>query len=94
MAFFDLIGWHVFTLIVVSVLAASSVDTLQTRIVSVFSSDLLRLGASDTALFISRVTLAIVLIPAVVMSSKRFDVIALLAHIALGSLECYSPDTD
>lgn len=83
LAFFDLIlplgqGWHIVTLVIVTALAASSVDTLQTGIASIFSSDLLRFGMSDRmALVVSRVMLAVILIPATIMSSKRFDVIGL-----------------
>mmetsp|Transcript_93 Transcript_93/g.188 ORF Transcript_93/g.188 Transcript_93/m.188 type:complete len:629 (+) Transcript_93:53-1939(+) len=83
LAFFDLIlplhtFWHVITLIVVTALAASSIDTLQTGIASVFSSDLLRLGLSDRyALLVSRVLLIFINIPAVIMSSQRYDVIML-----------------
>ena len=52
LAFFDLIpplgaGWHVVTLVVVTALAASSLDTLQTGIASIFSSDLMRPGFPD-----------------------------------------------
>lgn len=83
LAFFDLIlplgtGWHILTLIIVTALAASSMDTLQTGISSIFSSDLLRFGLSDRmALLVSRFLLIAINIPAVIMSSKRFDVIAL-----------------
>lgn len=66
------------TLIIVTALAASSIDTLQTGIASIFSSDLLRFGLSDrVALVISRILLILINIPAVIMSSKRFDVIGL-----------------
>ncbi|KAL7537996.1 hypothetical protein ACHAXR_008202 [Thalassiosira sp. AJA248-18] len=83
LAFFDLIlplgvGWHIITLVIVTALAASSVDTLQTGLVSVFSSDIIGFGLSDRmALIISRVLLVAINIPAVIMSSQRFDVIGL-----------------
>ena len=83
LAFFDLIlplsqAWHIITLIIVTALSASSVDTLITGITSIFSADLLRFGLSDRkALIVSRIMLAAILIPAVIMSSKRFDVIGL-----------------
>jgi len=83
LAFFDLIlplgtGWHVLTLIIVTALAASSVDTLQTGISSVFSSDLLRLGLSDhKAMLVARMLLVVINVPAVILASKRMDVIAL-----------------
>lgn len=93
LAFFDLIlplgqGWHIVTLIAVTALAASSVDTLQTAIASVFSSDLLRFGMSErAALVASRIMLAVILVPAIIMSSKRFDVIGLflVADLACGT---------
>jgi len=83
LAFFDLIlplgaGWHVVTLIVVTALAASSMDTLQTGIASIFSSDLMRPGFPDKyTLLLSRVFLIVINIPAVIMASKRYNVIML-----------------
>ena len=83
LAFFDLIlplgvGWHIVTLIIVTALAASSIDTLQTGMASVFSSDLQRFGLKDNAaLIISRTLLIIINIPAVIMATKRYDVIGL-----------------
>ena len=65
-------------LIIVTALAASSVDTLQNGIACIFSSDLLGFGLSDRACtWITRVLLLAINIPAVIMSSKRFDVIGL-----------------
>ncbi len=83
LAFFDLLAplstfWHVIVLIIVTALAASSVDTLQTAIASVISSDILRFGVSDkTARWITRGLLILVNIPAVILSSYRFNVIGL-----------------
>lgn len=83
LAFFDLIlplgvGWHVVTLVVVTALAASSIDTLQTGIAAIFSSDLLRLGCPDKyALLLSRILLICINIPAVIMASRRYNVIML-----------------
>ncbi|EJK48546.1 hypothetical protein THAOC_32646 [Thalassiosira oceanica] len=83
LGFFELLRplsnfWHVVVLIIVTALAASSVDTLQNGIASVFSSDLLGFGLSDrTCTWITRVLLLAINVPAVIMSSKRFDVIGL-----------------
>mmetsp|Transcript_12638 Transcript_12638/g.26655 ORF Transcript_12638/g.26655 Transcript_12638/m.26655 type:complete len:299 (+) Transcript_12638:1-897(+) len=83
LGFFDLIlplntFWHIVVLIIVTALAASSVDTLQTAIASIFSSDLLRLGFSDNvARALTRLLLIAINIPAVIMSSQRYDVIGL-----------------
>ena len=83
LAFFDLLEplgnfWHVTVLIIVTALAASTVDTLQTAIASVISSDIIRFGVADsTARWISRCLLILINIPAIILSSKRFDVIGL-----------------
>ena len=83
LAFFDLLAplsnfWHVIVLIIVTALAASSVDTLQTAIASVMSSDIVRFGVSDKAArWITRGLLILVNIPAVILSSYRFNVIGL-----------------
>jgi hypothetical protein len=83
LAFFDLLEplgnfWHVIVLIIVTALAASTVDTVQTAIASVISSDIIRFGVSDkTARWISRCLLILINIPAIILSSKRFDVIGL-----------------
>lgn len=81
--FFDLIlplstFWHIVVLIVVTSLAASSIDTLQTAISSVFSSDLERFGMSDGMnRVVTRALLLLINIPAVILSAQRFDVIGL-----------------
>jgi hypothetical protein len=89
LGFFELIRplanfWHVVVLIVVTALAASSVDSLQTAIAAIFSSDLIRLndktGGGDNdwkVQLATRIMLIIINIPAVIMSSKRYDVISL-----------------
>jgi len=65
-------------LIVVTALAASSMDTLQSAISCVFSHDLLRFGMSDRVItWITRILLLAINIPAVIMSSQRYDVIGL-----------------
>ena len=83
LAFFDLLAplsqfWHIVVLIVCTALAASTVDSVQTAIASVVSSDFIRYGVPDKwATFITRLLLIIINIPAVIMSSKRFDVLGL-----------------
>jgi len=83
LGFFELLRplsnfWHILVLIVVTALAASSVDTLQNGIACIFSSDLLGVGLSDRACtWITRALLLVINVPAVIMSSKRFDVIGL-----------------
>jgi len=83
LAFFDLLlplsnFWHVLVLIIVTALAASSVDTLQNAIACIFSADLLGFGMKDTTItWITRVLLLLINIPAVIMSSQRYDVIGL-----------------
>lgn len=83
LAFFDLLAplsdfWHIVVLILCTALAASTVDSLQTAIASTMSSDFVRYGVSDKwATLITRVILIAINVPAVIMSSKRFDVIAL-----------------
>lgn len=89
LAFFELLRplanfWHVVVLIVVTALAASSVDSLQTAIAAIFSSDFVRIStqkggsAQDWKIrLITRILLILINIPAVIMSSKRYDVISL-----------------
>lgn len=83
LAFFELLKplsnfWHILVLIVVTALAASSVDTLQNAIACIFSHDLLGFGISDKSItWITRVLLLALNIPAVIMSSQRYDVIGL-----------------
>mmetsp|Transcript_20820 Transcript_20820/g.45417 ORF Transcript_20820/g.45417 Transcript_20820/m.45417 type:complete len:640 (+) Transcript_20820:256-2175(+) len=89
LAFFELLRplanfWHVVVLIVVTALAASSVDSLQTAIAAIFSSDFVRLsgqkggsGQDWKIRLITRILLVLINIPAVIMSSKRYDVISL-----------------
>jgi SSS family solute:Na+ symporter len=83
LAFFDLLAplsnfWHIIILIAVTGLAASSLDSLQTAIASILSSDIIRFGVSDNAArFLTRLILILINIPAVILSSYRFDVIGL-----------------
>ena len=53
-------------------------DTLQNAISCVFSHDLLRFGMSDRVItWITRILLLAINIPAIIMSSQRYDVIGL-----------------
>jgi Na+/proline symporter len=79
LSFFDLLaplpkGWHVLTLVLLTTLCASSVDTLQNALAAVFSRDLLRSAVSVNW---SRAIVVLVNVPAVVMAAQRYDVIAL-----------------
>jgi len=80
LAFFDLLeplknGWHVLVLILVTALAASSIDSLQNGITCIFSADLVRIGWNPK--WISRALVVIVNIPAIYMASIKYDVISL-----------------
>lgn len=83
LAFFDLLAplsqfWHIVVLIICTALCSSTVDSVQTAIASVVSSDFIRYGVPDKwATLITRVLLIVINIPAVIMSSKRFDVLGL-----------------
>jgi SSS family solute:Na+ symporter len=83
LAFFDLLAplsnfWHIIVLINVTALSASTVDTLQGAIASVISSDIIRSGLSDKATrWISRFLLILINVPAIILSSYRFNVIGL-----------------
>ena len=93
LAFFDLLAplstaWHIVVLIAVTGLAASSLDSLQTAIASILSSDIIRFGVSDnTARFLTRLILILINIPAVILSTYRFDVIGpfLVADLVCGT---------
>lgn len=83
LSFFDIIaplgaGWHTLVLVLVTAFAASSVDSLQTGIVGIFNRDVLRLTqGSGAGKWVSRALLVAINVPAVIMSTKRFDVIPL-----------------
>ncbi|KAL3927706.1 MAG: hypothetical protein SGBAC_012971 [Bacillariaceae sp.] len=87
LSFFDLLAplapaWHVITLILVTCLAASSVDTLQNALMSSFSSDLIRLqkhyGFNEEApKWIARTLILLLNIPAVYLGAKGYDVLSL-----------------
>lgn len=80
LAFFDLLaplanGWHIVTLILVTALAASSIDSLQTGLTSIFSSDLVKIGWNTK--WIARILVVALNVPAIWLASKKHDVIAL-----------------
>ena len=80
LAFFDLLeplsnGWHIVVLILVTALAASSVDSLQNGMTSIISHDLVKLGWSPTT--ISRILMVAVNVPAFYLASEKYDVISL-----------------
>jgi solute:Na+ symporter, SSS family len=80
LSFFDLLlplgeGWHIITLILVTALATSSIDTLQNGIMCVFSHDLVQFGWNPKLL--SRVLLLLIDIPAMYIASKKYSVISL-----------------
>lgn len=84
LAFFDLLlplneGWHILTLIFVTALAASSVDSLQNGITSILSHDLVdTLKVSPTIVrWISRLALVAVNITAIEKAAERYDVLSL-----------------
>eukprot|EP00549_Striatella_unipunctata_P000767 CAMPEP_0118676632 /NCGR_PEP_ID=MMETSP0800-20121206/2158_1 /TAXON_ID=210618 ORGANISM="Striatella unipunctata, Strain CCMP2910" /NCGR_SAMPLE_ID=MMETSP0800 /ASSEMBLY_ACC=CAM_ASM_000638 /LENGTH=563 /DNA_ID=CAMNT_0006572173 /DNA_START=85 /DNA_END=1776 /DNA_ORIENTATION=+ len=84
LAFFDILeplptGWHILVLILVTALAASSIDSLQNGLSSVFSSDILKLGDGAAAYgkWFSRFLVILINIPAIIMASKKYDVISL-----------------
>jgi SSS family solute:Na+ symporter len=80
LAFFDLLeplgnGWHILVLILVTALAASSVDSLQTGLTSVFSHDLVKLGYAPKQM--TRLLVVAINIPAIYLASEKYDVISL-----------------
>lgn len=80
LAFFDLLeplanGWHILVLILVTALAASSVDSLQNGITCIFSADIVKIGWNPK--WISRALVVAVNIPAIYMASIKYDVISL-----------------
>ena len=83
LAFFDLLApmkpfWHILTLILVTSLAASSVDSLQNGITSLLSSDLIKLSSNPELIkWMNRIVLVGVNIAAIVKSTERYDVLAL-----------------
>ncbi|KAL7558522.1 hypothetical protein ACA910_008116 [Epithemia clementina (nom. ined.)] len=80
LAFFDLLaplktGWDILTLILVTALAASSIDSLQNGIASIFSRDLIKAGWNP--IWVTRIFIAAINVPAIWMASDKYDVISL-----------------
>jgi Na+/proline symporter len=79
LSFFDLLEplsgvWHIVTLILVTALTTSTVDTLQNALLSTLSSDVIK---SSNAKWISRIIVVAINVPAIVLSAKRYDVLSL-----------------
>jgi len=80
LSFFDVLEplsnfWHVLVLVLVTSLAASSVDSLQNALSCIFSRDLVKLGWNP--LFITRCLLFALNVPAVILGARGYDVISL-----------------
>ena len=82
LGFFDLLApvnkaIEVLVLTAVTLFCASSIDSLQVGIAGIFSKDILKYSQGSTGIWISRVLLLLINIPAIILSTKRFDVIPL-----------------
>mmetsp|Transcript_56420 Transcript_56420/g.85311 ORF Transcript_56420/g.85311 Transcript_56420/m.85311 type:complete len:577 (+) Transcript_56420:130-1860(+) len=80
LAFFDLLlplgnGWHILVLIFVTALAASSIDSLQNGLTSIFYHDLVKVGWNPK--LVTRILVILVNIPAIWLASKKFYVLEL-----------------
>jgi solute:Na+ symporter, SSS family len=80
LAFFDLLlplnqGWHIVTLILVTALSASSIDSLQNGICVMFAHDVVQSQWNPKLL--SRILLVLINIPAMWIASKQYGVISL-----------------
>lgn len=80
LAFFDLLlplgnGWHIVVLIFVTALAASSLDSLQNGLNSIFYHDALRAGCNAQAT--ASILVVLMNIPAIWLASKQTSVLAL-----------------
>jgi solute:Na+ symporter, SSS family len=80
LSFFDLLeplkeGWHILTLILVTALAASTVDTLQNGLASIFSHDVVRMGWNPQ--WTARTLIVVINIPAIYLASKAYSVLSL-----------------
>lgn len=80
LSFFDLLeplhqGWHILTLVLVTALASSSVDSLQNGVSSIFSRDLIKFGWNTQ--WIARGLMVVINIPAIYLASKAYDVLSL-----------------
>ena len=91
LSFFDILEplsnfWHIIVLFLSCALSASTIDTLQNAITSLFSHDLARLRWNP--LIITRVLVIAINIPAIYVASKQFDIISLFL---IGTFFGYSP---
>jgi Na+/proline symporter len=68
-------GWQVITLILVTALAASSIDSLQNGLTSIFSADIVKIGWNKK--WFNRLLLVALNAPAIWLASKKHDVISL-----------------
>jgi solute:Na+ symporter, SSS family len=80
LSFFDLlyplgVGWQIITLILVTALAANSIDSLQNAMMSLFSGDLIRMGYNPQCL--ARSVMVVINFPAIILAAHKFDVIEL-----------------
>ena len=80
LAFFYLLepldqGWQILTLILVTSLCASSVDTLQNALSSIFSRDLVKIGWHPQ--WFVRAFMVLINVPAIYLASEGYDVISL-----------------
>jgi solute:Na+ symporter, SSS family len=80
LSFFDLLlplkqGWHILTLILVTALAASTIDTLQNGMASFFSRDVMKVGWNPQ--WVARILIVVINIPAIYLASKAYSVISL-----------------
>lgn len=80
LSFFDLLeplkeGWHILTLILVTALCASTVDTLQNGMASFFSRDVVKVGWNPQ--WVARILIIAINIPAIYLASKAYSVISL-----------------
>lgn len=94
LAFFDLLeplanGWHILALTLVAALSASSIDSLQNGLMCIFSTDLVRIGWHTK--FIARILVICLNVPAIILASKKFDVISLFLVADLACATCVLP---
>jgi len=80
LSFFDLLlplgnGWHILVLILVTSLAASTIDSLQNGLTCVFNHDIVKFGGNPK--LIARILLVVANIPAIWMATMKFEVISL-----------------
>jgi solute:Na+ symporter, SSS family len=80
LSFFDILaplneGWHIITLILVTTLSASTVDTLQNAMASLFSRDVVKIGWNPQ--WVARLLIIVINIPAIYLASKAYSVISL-----------------